>query len=79
MVSRDHKFSRVISKDLKRNIINQHRQHKSNANAMNIKNKIKQIKLQHHQDELSKLQNNLNDNQQRLLEPWKYNTNRNNM
>ena len=35
---------------------------------MDIKNKIKQTKLQHHQDELSKLQNNLRDNQRRLLE-----------
>ena len=28
---------------------------------------MKQIKLQHHQAELSKLQNKLNDNQRRLL------------
>ena len=40
----------------------------SNVNATNIKNKIKQIKLQYHQDELSKLQNNFSDNQRRLLE-----------
>ena len=36
--------------------------------ATNIKNKIKQIKLQDHQDKLSKLQNNLSDNQPRLIE-----------
>ena len=36
--------------------------------ATNIKNKIKQIKLQDHQDKLSKLQNNLIDNQPRLIE-----------
>ena len=34
----------------------------SNANATNIKNKIKQIKLQDHQNELSKSQNNLSNN-----------------
>ena len=33
-----------------------------------MKNKIKQIKLQDHQDKLSKLQNNLSDNQPRLIE-----------
>ena len=36
--------------------------------ATNIKNKIKQIKLQDHQDKLSKLQNSLSDNQPRLIE-----------
>ena len=36
--------------------------------ATNIKNKIKQIKLQDHQYKLSKLQNNLSDNQPRLIE-----------
>ena len=36
--------------------------------ATNIKNKIKQIKLQDHQDKLSKLQNNLSDNQPCLIE-----------
>ena len=58
----------MFSKDLTANILNQHRQYNTNANASNIKNKIKQIKLQHHQDELSKLQNNLSDNQRHLLE-----------
>ena len=64
---KEYKLSRMISKDLTTNIINQHRQHKSNANATNIKNKIKQIKLQHYQNKLSKLQSNLSDNQRRLL------------
>ena len=59
----------MILKNLTANIINQHRQHKSVANATSIKNEIKQIKLQSHQDELSNLQNNLNDNQRRLQEP----------
>ena len=58
----------MISKDLTSNIIKQHRKHNSNANATYIKNEIKEIKLQQHQDKLSKLQNNLNDNQRRLLE-----------
>ena len=47
--------------------MNQHCQYNSNANATNIKNKLKQIKLQHHHDKLRKLQNNFSDNQQRLL------------
>ena len=67
IADREYKFSRMFSKDLTANIINQHRQHASNANATNIKNKIKQIKLQHHQDKLSKLQKNLRDNQRGLL------------
>ena len=67
IADRKYKFSRMISKNLTTNIINQH--HQNNSNATNIKNKIKQMKLQHHQDELSKLQNNLSDNQRRLLEP----------
>ena len=58
----------MISKDLTTNVVNKHRQHKSNATAANIKNKIKQIKLQNHPDERNKLQNNLNDNQRPLLE-----------
>ena len=57
----------MISKDITTNI-NQHRQCNTNANASNTKNKIKQMKLQHHHDELSKLQNNLSDNKRRLLE-----------
>ena len=68
IADKEYKFSRMISKDLTTNIINQHCQYNTNANAMNIKNKIKQIKLQHYQDKPSKLQNNLNDNQRRLLE-----------
>ena len=39
----------MTSKDLTQNIVNQHHQHKSNGNAKNINNKIKQIKL--HQNE----------------------------
>ena len=58
----------MISKDLTSNIIKQHHKHNSNANATYIKNEIKEIKLQQHQGKLSKLQNNLNDNQRRLLE-----------
>ena len=58
----------MISKDLTSNIIKQHHKNNSNANATYIKNEIKEIKLQQHQGKLSKLQNNLNDNQRRLLE-----------
>ena len=69
IADRKYKFSRMISRDLTTDILNQHRKYNSNANATFIKNKkIKQIKLQHHQDELSKLQNNLSDNQRLLLE-----------
>ena len=68
IADKEFKFSRMTSKGLTTNIINPHRQHKSNANSRNIKNKIKQIKLQHHQNKLRKLQNGLNDNQRRLLE-----------
>ena len=57
----------MISKDITTNI-NQHRQCNTNANASNTKNKIKQMKFQHHHDELSKLQNNLSHNKRRLLE-----------
>ena len=58
----------MISKDLKTNITNQHCQNKPHATATNIKNKMKQIKLQHHQAEIRKLQNKLNDDQRHLLE-----------
>ena len=58
----------MILKDLATIIINQHCQHTSNVNATNIKNKIKQINLQNRLDELTKLQNNFNDNQRRNQE-----------
>lgn len=64
---RQYQFSRIIDYDLTANIVNQHRQHKSNANAKIINNKIKQMKLQQRQYELSQLQNNLSDNQSCLL------------
>ena len=55
----------MISKDLTANIINQHCQHKSNDNLTNIKNKMKQLRVQ---IELTKLQNKVSDNQRCLLE-----------
>ena len=57
----------MISKDLTTNV-NQHLQYNANANASNMKNKVKQVKRQHHQDKLSKLQINLSNNQQCFLE-----------
>ena len=36
---RQYQFSRIIDYDLTANIVNQHRQHKSNANAKTIRNK----------------------------------------
>ena len=57
----------MISKDLTTNI-NQHLQYNANANALNMKNKIKQVKRHYHQDKLSKLQINLSNNQRCFLE-----------
>ena len=47
---REYKFSTMISKDLTSRIVNQHRQHQSNENVNQIKNKVKLMKLQHHQE-----------------------------
>ena len=47
ITDREFKYLRTISKELTRNIINQHGLPKTNDYATNIKNKIKQIKLQH--------------------------------
>lgn len=68
IANRENDFSRMISKDVTTNVINKHRQYKSNANATDVKKKIKQTKLKHHQDELSKLQNNPDDSQRRFIE-----------
>ena len=47
---REYKISTIISKDLTSRIVNHHRQHQSNENANQIKNKVKLMKLQHHQE-----------------------------
>lgn len=66
ITNRKYRFLIMISKDLRANFVNKHRKHKSNANATNKRNKKKKVKLQHPQDELSKLQGKLRDNERRL-------------
>ena len=49
-------------------IVNQHRQHQSHENVNQIKNKVKLMKLQHHQEQLNKLCLKFSDQQKRLNE-----------
>ena len=63
---REYKFSTMISKDLTSRIVNQHCQHQSNENINQIKNKVKLMKLQHHQEQLNELRLKFNDQQKRL-------------
>ena len=65
---REYKFSTMISKDLTSRIVNQHRQHQSNENVNQIKNKVKLMKLQHHQEQLNELRLKFSDQQKRLNE-----------
>ena len=65
---REYKFSTMISKDLTSRIVNQHRQHQSNENVNQIKNKVKLMKLQHHQEQLNELRRKFGDQQKRLNE-----------
>ena len=60
------KFSTMISKDLTSRMVNQHRQHQSNDNVNQIKNKVKLMKLQHHQEQLNELRLKVSDQQKRL-------------
>ena len=48
--------------------MNQHRQHQSNENVNQIKNKLKLMKLQHHQEQLNELRLKFSDQQKRLNE-----------
>ena len=65
---REYKFSTTISKDLTSRIVNRHRQHQSNENVNQIKNKEKLMKLQHHQEQLNELHLKFSDQQKRLNE-----------
>ena len=49
IADREYEFLQMLSNDLTSKIINQERQHQPNDNSMVIKNKIKLLKLQHHQ------------------------------
>ena len=64
---REYTFSTMISKDLTSRIVNQHRQHQSNENVNQIKNKVKLMKLQH-QQQLNELRLKFSDQQKRLNE-----------
>ena len=63
---KEHKFSTILSKDLTINIINQQPQFTTNNNVKEIKSKIKLTKIQHHNEELRKLQSTLSDEQKPL-------------
>ena len=58
----------MISKDLTSRIVNQHCQHQSNENVNQIKNKVKLMKFQHHQEQLNELHLKFSDQQKRLNE-----------
>ena len=58
----------MISKDLTLRIINQHRQHQYKDNVNQIKNKVKLLKLQHHEKQLNKLHLKFSDQQKHLNE-----------
>ena len=49
-------------------IVNKHRQPQSNENVNQIKNKVKLMKLQHHQKQLNELRLKFSDQQKRLNE-----------
>ena len=58
----------MITKDLTSRIVNKHRQHQYKENVNQIKNKVKFMKLQHHQEELNELRLKFSDQQKRLNE-----------
>ena len=58
----------MTSKDLTSRVVNQHRQQQSNENVNQIKNKVKLMKLQHHQEQLNELRLKFSDQQKRLKE-----------
>ena len=58
----------MTSKDLTSRIVNQHRQQQSNENLNQIKNKVKLMKFQHHQEQLNELRLKFSDQQKRLKE-----------
>ena len=48
--------------------MSQHRHHQSNENVIQIKNKLKLMKIQHHQEQLNELRLKFTDQQKRLSE-----------
>ena len=65
---KEYKFFTTISKDLTSRIANQHCQHQSNENVNQTKNKVKPMKLQHHQEQLNELHLKFSGQQKRLNE-----------
>ena len=55
---KEYTFSTMISQDLTSRIVDQHRQPQSNENVNQIKNKVKLMKLQHHQKQINELRLN---------------------
>ena len=49
-------------------MVNQHRKNQSNENVNQIKNKVKLMKLQYHQEQLNELRLKFSDQQKRLNE-----------
>ena len=66
IADREYGFLQMLSNDLTSKIINQERQHQPNDNSMVIKNKIKLLKLQHHQKKLKMNRQDIAEPQQRL-------------
>ena len=58
----------MTSKDVTSRVVNQDRQQQSNENVNQIKNKVKLMKLQHHQEQLNELRLKFSDQQKRLKE-----------
>ena len=58
----------MITKDLTSRIVNKHHQHQYKENVNQIKNKVKFMKLQHHQEGLNELRLKFSDQQKRLNE-----------
>ena len=56
----------MLSNDLTSKIINQEKQYQSNNNSMVIKKKIRSLKLQHYQEKLKMIGQDLTEPQQRL-------------
>ena len=66
IADREYEFLQMLSNDLTSKIINQETQHQPNDNSMVIKNKIKLLKLQHHQKKLKMNRQDITEPQQRL-------------
>ena len=66
ITDREYEFSQMLSNDKTSKIINQQKQYQSNDNSMVIKKKIRSLKLQHHQENLKMIRQDLTEPQQRL-------------